>query len=88
MFRSTSHFVEGVLLNGKKINLYPKGDKNKVVFGLSKYDFDFVNRLKFESHQWHEFTSEEQAILEKIRNIIINIDFSTCQYLGDQLKLL
>lgn len=75
----------GFVLNGKKINLYPKADKNKVVFGLPKYNFDFVNRLKFESHQWHKFTFEEQAILEKIQNVIKNIDFSTCQYLGDQL---
>ncbi|MFA6227206.1 MAG: hypothetical protein WC631_01870 [Candidatus Paceibacterota bacterium] len=75
----------GFTLNGKKINLFPKGDKNKVVFGLPKYDFDFINRLKFESHQWHEFTPEEQALLEKIQNVIKDIDFSTCQYLSDQL---
>lgn len=75
----------GFMLNGKKINLFPKGDKNKVVFGLPKYDFDFVSRLKLESHQWHTFTTEEQLLLEKIQNIIKNIDFSTCEYLGDQL---
>ncbi|MEI7497798.1 MAG: hypothetical protein WCK11_00760 [Candidatus Falkowbacteria bacterium] len=75
----------GFLLNGKKINLFPRNDKDKVVFGLPKYEFDFVNRLKTESHQWHTFTPKEQEVLEKIQSVIKNIDFSTCQYLGDQL---
>ena len=75
----------GFMLNGKKINLFPKGDKDKVVFGLPTYDFDFISRLKFESHQWYTFTPEEQATLQKIQDVIKNIDFSTCQYVGDQL---
>ena len=75
----------GFTLNGKKINLYPKGDKNRVVFGLPPYDFDFVNRLKFESHQWHQFTPAEQATLEGAQAVIKGIDFSSCRYLGDQL---
>ncbi len=75
----------GFILNGKKINLFSKNDKDKIVFSLPKYDFDFLNRLKFESHQWHTFTPEEQATLEKIQTVIKNIDFSTCKYLGDQL---
>jgi hypothetical protein len=74
----------GFMLNGKKINLFPKGDKNKVVYGLPTYDLDFVKRLKFESHQWHTFTPEEQATLDKIQSVIHAIDFSTCTSLGDQ----
>jgi len=75
----------GFILNGKKINLFSKNDKNKIVYGLPKYDFDIVARLKQESHQWHKFNTEEQELLLKIDGIIKNIDFSTCKYLGDQL---
>ena len=74
----------GFMLNGKKINIFSKSDKDKIIFGLPKYDFYFVKKIK-KSHQWHNFSESEQELLEKIQEIIKNIDFSTCEYLGDQL---
>jgi len=75
----------GFMLNGKKINLFPKDDKNKIVYGLPKYNFNIVKHLQEESHQWHTFTEKEQTLLTNIDGLINGIDFSTCQYLGDQL---
>ncbi|HRY82860.1 MAG TPA: hypothetical protein P5232_04160 [Candidatus Moranbacteria bacterium] len=74
----------GFVLNGKKINLFPKSDKDKIVYNLHTYEFDIVKRLKEESHQWQSFTNQEQFLLEKINNVIKNIDFSSCKTLGDQ----
>jgi len=74
----------GILFHGRKINLYPKADKNKVIYGLHTYDFDIVKILK-RNHQWHTYTPEEQKFLEEITHTIKQIDFSTCKYLGDQL---
>lgn len=74
----------GILFHGRKINLYPKADRNKVIYGLHRYDFNIVKILKT-NHQWHRYTPEEQKFLEEITGIIQKIDFSTCQCLGDQL---
>lgn len=74
----------GIQFHGKKVNLYPKADKNRVIYGLHTYDFDIVDKLK-RNHQWHTYTPEEQKFLERITHIIQQIDFSTCEYLGDQL---
>jgi len=73
----------GFMINGKKFNLYPKSYKNKVVYGLGKYDFDLKKKI-IEAHEWHLLTKEEQNFLESINNIIKNIDFSTCNTIGDQ----
>ena len=74
----------GFKLAGRKINLFPKADRDKVVYGLGKYDFDIVARLQ-KAHQWHTYSKEQQNFLQKITNIIKNIDFSNCKYIGDQL---
>ncbi|MFA5878507.1 MAG: hypothetical protein WC845_04035 [Candidatus Staskawiczbacteria bacterium] len=73
----------GFMLNGKKFNLYPKSYKNKVVYGLGKYDFDLKRKI-VEAHEWHLLTKEEQGFLENINGIIKGIDFSTCDTIGDQ----
>ena len=74
----------GLVMNERKINLFPRSDKEKVVYGLNKYDFDIINRLKV-SHQWHSLTRDEQKIFIKINGLIHNIDFSSCNSIGDQL---
>jgi hypothetical protein len=73
----------GFKLHDKKFNLYPKSYKNKVVYGLGKYDFDLKKKI-MEAHEWHLLTKDEQKFLEKINGIIQKIDFSTCETIGDQ----
>ena len=74
----------GFTLNDRKHNIYPKSYKNKVVYGLDKYEFDLQRRI-VEAHEWHLLTKEEQSFLIKINSIIKNIDFSSCQTIGDQM---
>jgi len=74
----------GFMLNGKKFNLYPKLYKNKVVYGLGKYDFDIKQKI-IEAHEWHLLSQEEQVFLAKINDIVKSIDFSTCETIGDQI---
>lgn len=73
----------GFMLNEKKYHLYPKSYKNKVVYGLAKYDFNIVESIK-KSHEWHLLSTEEQKFLSKINEIIRGINFSTCETIGDQ----
>lgn len=74
----------GFTLNGKKFNLYPKSDKNKVVYGLGKYEFDIRRRIE-EAHEWHLLSGDEQKFINRIDSIIKKIDFSSCRTIGDQL---
>ena len=74
----------GIILHDKKINLFPKKFEHKLMWGMPKYDFDIAGRLK-EKHQWHLFDSREQQFLEKITSELRGLDFSTCQYLGDEM---
>lgn len=74
----------GFMFRGRHINLFPKVDQHKVVYGLHIYDFDIVGRLKL-GHQWHLFSQDEQKFLQDINELIHQIDFSTCKTLGDQI---
>ncbi|OGZ35279.1 MAG: hypothetical protein A3I88_01530 [Candidatus Portnoybacteria bacterium RIFCSPLOWO2_12_FULL_39_9] len=74
----------GFMVRDRKVNLFPKNDKNKIVFGLSKYDFKFIESLQ-RTHQWKFHSSEVQKFLEKVQKLISEIDFSTCETLGDQI---
>jgi len=73
----------GFMIGGRKVNLFPKADKNKVVYGLPKYDFSIVESLQ-KTHQWKFHPPEIQKFIQKIQALIESIDFSNCKYLGDQ----
>lgn len=74
----------GFMINGHKVNLFPKSDKNKIVYGLHKYDFQIIKSLQ-STHQWKFHSPEIKQFLQKIQSIIDNIDFSSCETLGDQI---
>lgn len=77
----------GFMVGGCKVNLFPKKDKNKIVYGLKKYDFQFVRSLQA-THQWKFHSHEIQNFLQNIQKIIDSIDFSSCRTLGDQITKL
>lgn len=74
----------GFVIDGKKMTLYPKNNKNKIVYGHEKFDFQIVERLK-NNKSWATLSNEDQTALEKIENTIHSINFNTCTSLGDQL---
>lgn len=74
----------GFMINDCKVNLFPKSDKNKIVYGLKKYDFQIVKSLQL-THQWKFHSLETQKFLQNIQKIIDAIDFSNCNTLGDQI---
>lgn len=74
----------GFMIGGNKVNLYPKADKDKIVYGLGKYKFDFIENLNL-THQWKNHSAQAQEFLQKVQKIIAGIDFSSCESLGDQL---
>ncbi len=73
----------GFMIENKKVNIFNKEDKNKLVFMHPLHDFDFVNNLKI-NHSWHSFSKDSQYFLLKIQKMIQNIDYSGCRTLGDQ----
>ncbi len=73
----------GFMIGGRKVNLYPKADKNKVMYGLPKSNFSIIQSLQA-THQWKFHPPEIQKFLQKIQALIESIDFSNCRYLGDQ----
>jgi hypothetical protein len=77
-------YRRGFMVNGVHVNLYPKKDRNKIVYQYPLFDFDIVGSLQ-RTHQWKLHNKEAQQFLEKIQGIISNIDFSTCTTLGDQI---
>jgi len=74
----------GFMFRGRRINLYAKKDKNKIVYVMPKQDFNLVDRA-VKAHEFHLYSKEEQSFLIKTTELIKKIDFSTCKSLGDQL---
>jgi hypothetical protein len=74
----------GFMIGGRKVNLFPKSDKNKILYGLPKYNFSIIQSLQL-THQWKFHPSEIQKFLQEIQTKINEIDFSTCETLGDQI---
>jgi hypothetical protein len=74
----------GFMIGERKVNLFPKSDKNKVVYGLPKHNFSITQSLQI-THQWKFHPPEIQKFLQEIQNIIDSVDFSNCECLGDQM---
>jgi hypothetical protein len=74
----------GFMFRGRRVNLYAKKDKNKIVYAMPKQDFNLVDRA-IKAHEFHLFSKDEQTFLIKTTELIKKIDFSTCESLGDQL---
>lgn len=77
-------YRRGFNIGGVHVNLYPKKNKNKIVYQHPLFKFDIVGSLK-ETHQWKEHSEESQKFLEQIQEIINQIDFSNCKTMGDQI---
>ena len=74
----------GFMIGGQRVNIFPKSDKSKIVYGLPKYDFDFVESQK-KSGIWFKRSDREKSTLNEIQALIHSIDFDTCTSLGDQI---
>lgn len=77
-------YRRGFEINNIHVNLYPKKDRNKVVYQYPLYDFDIVGSLQ-KTHQWKLHTSAVQEFLQKIQILIQSLDFNTCKTIGDQI---
>ncbi len=77
-------YRRGFMINGVHVNLYPKQDRNKIVYQYPLFDFDIVESLK-RTHQWKLHNKQAQEFLKKIQELIKSIDFSPCLTLGDQI---
>lgn len=74
----------GIMFKGKRINLFPKADKNKIFYSLPKQKIDIIERIQ-KAHEWHKYNNDEKKFFEEIGSLIKNIDFSSCEYLSDQI---
>jgi hypothetical protein len=74
----------GFTIEGKRVNLFIKEEKNKFVFGLPVKQFNIVDTLK-KNHTWHLYTNESQRFLTEITDLIRSIDLTGCERLGDQI---
>jgi len=74
----------GFMIGGQRVNIFPKSDKNKIVYGLPKYTFDFVESQK-KSGMWSERTDREKSTLNEMQALIDALDFDSCYSLGDQI---
>lgn len=74
----------GIMFRGKRINLYPKADKNKIIYSLPLQKVSIEDRIQ-KAHEWHKYSDEDKNFFQEIDSLINNIDFSTCEYYSDQL---
>ena len=74
----------GFMIGEKKVNLFLKSDKNKIVYGLPKHNFSIMQSLQT-THQWKFHAPKIQKFLREIQMKINEIDFSHCETLGDQI---
>ena len=74
----------GFMIDNNRVNLFPKSDKDKVVYGLPKHNFSIVESLQA-THQWKLHQPPTQKFLQEVEAKIKGIDFSSCETLGDQM---
>lgn len=74
----------GFDLHNKHLNLFPKSDKHKLIQTLPKIEFNFIHSLE-RSKEIKNYSKSELDFLEKIENIIMKIDFSTCTKYSEQI---
>jgi hypothetical protein len=77
-------YRRGFNIGGVHVNLYPKKERNKIVYQHPLFEFDIVGSLQ-RTHQWKLHAPDSQQFLESIQEIIHRIDFSTCRTMGDQM---
>lgn len=74
----------GFDFNGKHINMTKKKDRNKLLYLYPKINISIIDTITKDG-KIKSFSKNEVEFLEKIDEIIKNIDFSTCDYYSEQL---
>lgn len=74
----------GFMLGGKKLTIFSKKEKDKIVYGLPMQDFKMQGHLE-KTKQWQTLSEQEKETVSLVEQTIHSIDFSSCKTFGDQL---
>lgn len=77
-------YRRGFELGGIHVNLYPKKDRNKIIYQHPNVEFNIVSDLT-RTHRWKFHSKESKEFLQSLEQKIKSIDFSGCRTLGDQI---